>query len=163
MKNQQDKFIAEIFDPAVSSWTDIEKSVVFIEHEEFGEKAFSGETLAKDFQNKQNIVVLLKSSDTKAVIGFTYAEPTSKKETAYIRDTVIQKDFRHKHLLGILMNCMEEELKKRGYKYMERKAAVANDYAKNISKHYQGRILEQSEPRYTPYLDGQQVFFRIKL
>ena len=163
MTKSKDKFVAEIFDSVISSWKDIEKSIVFIEREGFGEKAFSDEVLAKDFQNKQNIVALLKSSETNAIIGFAYAERMNKKETAYVCDTVIQKDFRHKHLIGTLMNCLEEELKKRGYKFVERKAAIANDYAKNISKHYNGRILEQGEPYDTPYLDGPQVFFRIKL
>jgi ribosomal protein S18 acetylase RimI-like enzyme len=169
--NSKENFIAEVFDLAVLSWEDIKETVISIEREAFGDKSFSDDDLSKDFQDKRNTVVLLKQAGSNTIIGFTYAKPTEEidpseeirpeKEVAFIWDTVIRKSFRHKHLVGILMNSLEEELRKRGYKYFEREAAVANNYAANISKQYKGRILEQSEPHDSVY--GSQVFFRIRL
>ncbi len=81
-------------------------------------------------------------------------------ETAYIWDTVIKKEYRGKGLVGRMMDLLEEELRRDGYLFVERVAAVSNDYAENIMDHYKDRIVA-TEKRETKY--GSQVFFRIKL
>ncbi len=159
MLNQKNTYEVEIFDPTKRSWEDIKERIIFIEQEAFGDKSFSDENLSDDFQNANNVVVLLKDSDY--IVGFVYAEPANKEETALICDIVIEKKSRQKHLAGILMGGLEEELKKRKYKYIEMDTAVANNFAANISKQYKNRIIEQGEPHDSIW--GQQVFFRIKL
>jgi ribosomal protein S18 acetylase RimI-like enzyme len=163
MTHSNNTFIAEIFDPRFRSWNDVAETVIAIEREAFAEKAFSDEDLASDFQDTRNIVALLRSTDSDAIIGFSYAKPLDdeRERTAFIWDTVIREEFRHKHLVGVLMQCLEAELKERGYEYLEREAAIANGYAENISKHYKGRIVEQGKPHDSIY--GQQIFFRIRL
>ena len=160
MSDSLNNFIAEFYDPKVSSWENIKDKIFFIEQEAFGDKAFSTIELSKDFQDKKNTVILLKQPDSGFVVGFTYAEPLDI-DTAYICDTVIQKDFRNKGLIKILMDCLEEELKNRGYKYIEREVVIGNDYANNIMKHYKDRIVKQSEPHESTW--GSQIRFRIKL
>jgi GNAT superfamily N-acetyltransferase len=75
-------------------------------------------------------------------------------------DTIIQNEHRGKGLLGELMSTLETELKKRGFKYLERNALTANNFAENISKHYNDRIIK-SFPLDSRW--GPQIFFRIKL
>ncbi len=159
MFDQENNFRVEIFNSAKHSWEGIRERIIFIEHEAFGDKSFSDEDLSNDFQDENNVAVLLKDLDV--IVGFAYTESANKEETAIICDIVIEGQSRHKHLVGILMNALEEELRKRKYKYIEMDAAVTNNYAKNISKFYKNRIVEQGEPHDSIW--GQQVFFRIKL
>jgi len=163
MKNTQ-KFITEIFDPETQSFEEIKEDILSIEHEAFGEHSFPDEWFPRDFcKEKENVVVLLRGPASKKVIGFTYAKPITneKPDTAFIWNTAIQKNFQHQGLVGLLMETLEKELMKRGFKYMEREAAYNNGYADKIAKHYKGRIVEQSEPH--EVFHDTQVFFRIKL
>ncbi len=162
-------FEAEIFNNDPSGWMEIKEKIVSLEKEAFETEPFTEETLEADFLDSENIVVLLKDIGSKEVIGFTYAKPyepetedspAKPEETAWMWDTVIQKEYRGKGLLGILISAVEEELKKRGFKYLERNALVANNFAENISKHYKDRIIK-SFPLDSRW--GPQMFFRIKL
>lgn len=158
----------EIFQSDPDSWEKIKDGIVAMEEEAFGEHGFTAEQLKEDFLNKNNFIIILKS-DTDEVIGFTYARTPKDAEpifadvddeTACMWDTIIKKEYRGQHLLGSMMALLEEELKKAGYKYMERSALLANNYAENIQKFYQGRII-QSKPQDSKW--GPQIFFRIKL
>ncbi len=157
----------ELFDQTSLSWEKIKKEILALEQEAFKENSFNMEVLEEDFLDKNNIIVLLK--DAEKVIGFTYAKPMEPEtddspakpgETAWMWDTIIQKEYRGKGLLGLIMSAIEDELRKRGFKYLERNALVANNFAENISKHYKDRIIKSFS------LDsrwGPQIFFRIKL
>lgn len=169
MSDLKEKFVTEIFDPTKHSWGNIKERIIFIEHEAFGDKAFSDEQFENDFKNKNSTVVLLKNSNSN-VVGFIYAQSVDtvfsertgeNKEIAIIWDIVIEEKFRGKHLAGILTDRLEEELKKRKYKYIEMDARIENSYADNVAKHYKDRIVKQSEPHNSPW--GEQIFFRIKL
>ncbi len=158
---------AELFDNNASSWSKIGSQIITMENEAFGENSLSN-ILEKDFLDSTNIVVVLKNENQEAV-GFAYAKPSEPEtddgpakpgETAWMWDTVIKKDYQGKGLLGIIMEKLEGELRKRGFKYLERNALVANDYAQNIVKHYGNRIMK-SFPLESKW--GPQVFFRIRL
>ena len=159
MKDQA-TFTTDVFAPSTTSWKEIRERIILLEREAFEERAFSDEDMSADFSDEKNSIVLLKQDGSNKIIGFTYAKPESP-ETAFMWDTVIDKDFRGKNLVGMLMACLEQELKRKGYIYLEREAAVAHNYARNIAKAYKGRIMEQSAPHDSVY--GQQVFFRIRL
>jgi GNAT superfamily N-acetyltransferase len=162
-------FEAEVFDNNPSRWMEIKENIVSLEKEAFEEEPFTAETLEADFLDPQNIIVLLKGIESEEIIGFAYAKPSESETedspakpggTAWMWDTVIQKEYRGRGLLGVIMSVLEEELKTRGFKYLERNALVANNFAENISKYYKDRIIK------TFSLDsrwGPQVFFRIKL
>lgn len=160
-------FTTEVFEHNESEWKKIKSDIISLENEAFGDKSFTEEEFDNDFLDKNNIIILLKDGDK--VIGFTYAKPVEyyyperineKGETALIHDTVIKKDYRGKKLVGILVGKLEEELKKNNFKYLERHALVANNYAENISKYYKDRIIK-SEPHDSEW--GPQIFFRIRL
>ena len=58
------------------------------------------------------------------------------------------------------METLEAELRRRGYKYIERDTAVEGGYADNVRKNYAGRIIEE-QPHPSEY--GDQVFFCMTL
>jgi ribosomal protein S18 acetylase RimI-like enzyme len=162
-------FRAELFDPSIPAWLKIKDAVVAIEQEGFEIEPFTEAILETDFLEPENIVVLLKKGDSEEVLGFTYAKPFEPEtagspaapgETAWMWDTVIQKEYRDKGLLGVMMETLEEELRRRGFTYLERNAREANGFAQSITKHYKERIIE-SFPLDSKW--GPQVFFRIKL
>jgi len=158
----------EIYKPDRLAWESIKSEVVALEREAFGEKSFKDDEISVDFLNPKTTTALLKKGEH--IIGFTYARSLDDAkelgreseitETVYIWNTVISKEYRGRHLVGILMSTLENELKRKGYSYIERAAMVTHEYAAHITKHYADRILK-SEPVDTKY--GKQVFFRIKL
>lgn len=161
---------AELFDPESIAWDRIAPDVIRIEREQFGDGAFDEEYLADEFTDPENTVVVLIDTVSERVAGFTYVVPASlmdrvhsshKKGTAYVCDTAI--DFAHqgRGLVGAMMTVLEKQLRRRGYRYLERDAAVENGYAAKIERAYVGRIVTQGEPQLTEY--GLQVFFRIDL
>lgn len=160
MNKLEDNIVVEILEPSPYLWESFRDNIVSIESENFGENRFSDEDLKEDFINKNNTLSVLKLLDTGEIIGFTYARPENK-DTAFIWNTAIKKEFQNKGLIGLLMNSLEDELKKKGYKYIEREASVENNYTEKIKKHYGGRILKQGEPHDSKF--GRQIFFRIKL
>lgn len=159
----------EILKPSLANWELIKDKILFIEKEAFGNGAFGEEEMMTDFLDPKNIVVLLKDDTKEEVIGFTYSKPFEPEtddspalpgETAWIWDTVIQKEYRGRGLLGQMMSVLEVELKKLGFKYIERNALIANNFAESITKHYKERIIK-SYPLDSRW--GPQIFFRIKL
>lgn len=160
--------VVEVFSPNLQNWNEIRERIFLLEKQAFAALAFTSEEISSDFTNPNNTVILLKN-DKSEIIGFIYAKPveeaepervSEKGETAYIWDTVIEKEYRGRKLVGMLTGKLEEELGRKGYKYMERCAVVANNYANNVLKNYQDRIVKQ-EPIDSMY--GPQIYLRIRL
>jgi ribosomal protein S18 acetylase RimI-like enzyme len=163
----QDHIVAELVSPGPLAWAPLHHAILRLEHEAFGSKAFPDEWLSRDFQDTESVIVILKDTVSEKVVGFTYAKPEhgdtqeTKEDTALIWDIVVDVAYRRRGLVGRMLGTLETELRRKGYQYIEQEAAVANNYAANIAKHYKDRIVEQSEPHDSEY--GQQVFFRIRL
>jgi len=143
---------------------------MFLERQAFGDRAFESGYLREELIDPAHVVVLLTGEESSRVRGFTYAIPVTEIEphrarraadTAYIADTVLDTELRGRGLVGVMMSCLEDELRRRGFKYVERHAAVARGYAGKISKHYGARIEVQRRPNQSEW--GPQVFFRIRL
>lgn len=144
----------------IDRFCDLEKSA-------FGDSSMSKIDLASDLKNPSNIFIFLYDGET--IIGVTHAKPvtevyserTTDTDTAIIWNTIIDKDYRGRGLVSILMTRLEEELKRRGYKYIERFAAVSNKYAENVQKYYGSRVIETYANESPLY--GSQIFFRIRI
>lgn len=159
---------AVAFENNIDNWEQIKDRIIAIENEAFEVEPFPEDVLKRDFLDSDNVVVLLK--DESEIVGFTYAKPREPDtpddspakpgETAMIWDTVIDKRYRGQGLLRLMMEKLEEELRARGFKYMERNARIANNFATNIAKNYGDRIIK-SFPLDSQW--GPQVFFRIRL
>ncbi|GAC1514882.1 MAG: hypothetical protein NVS2B16_22300 [Chloroflexota bacterium] len=166
----QRRITADVFHPSMSAWLDVRADIMRIETEQFGDGAFDEEYLAYEFTDPANTVVLMRDTETDTVFGFTYAIPVGDVDparwappdhTAYICDTALDHDHQRRGLVADMMAVLEEELRRRGYRYLERDAAVSNGYADKIARAYGDRIVAQSEPHSSDY--GMQVFFRIRL
>jgi len=162
------QFTTELFQFTPQNWDSIEQDLLRIEDLAFEGKGYSEEIFRKDFARPEAIIVILRSPDHK-IIGYSYALPVNieeperedeKNETANIDSTAILPEFQGKGLVGTLVGRVEDELRKRHFKFLEREAAAYNGYADSIQKHYQGRILDSHdiESKY-----GPQRFFRISL
>ena len=143
--------------------------IVGLEREAFGHGAFSEGYLAGEFTAPENAVILLVDPDNDGVLGFTLAGPVewidpqrlSDNATAYVSDTIIAQAWRGQGLVGVLMDALEQELRNRGYRFMERDAAIAHGYADKVARHYKERIVLMDGPHDSEW--GPQVFFRIRL
>jgi Acetyltransferase (GNAT) family len=100
-------FTTERFQSSPVSWEKIKEQVIVLEREAFGDQAFTDDVISEDFLDSNSIIFLLKEKELDTVVGFLYAKPieyaepareSEKGETAYIWDTVIQKEYRGQHL-----------------------------------------------------------------
>lgn len=178
----QSNYPTEIYNPQTTPWESIKDNVVRIEHSHFGENAYSEEKLKEYFNRPDCTVALLRDPQTHTVVGFSYTTPAETEydeefhperleeleqldgKSAYIGDTAIDRSYMGKHLVEKMMRTLEDELVRKGYRYMERDAATANNYAVNIKKTYEanGRLVyAEPEPHKSKY--GSQQFFRMRL
>lgn len=175
-------YLSEVYNPQNTNWESVKDDVVRIEKSHFGENAYSAEKFKDYFDNPDCTVILLRDPATNTVVGFTYTSPAEQSydeefhperltelaeldgKSAYVEDTAIDKDYIGKHLVGQMMTALESELVNRGYSYLERDAAVTNDYAANIKKTYEanGRLV-YAEPEPHESIYGSQQFFRMRL
>ncbi|MBV9279025.1 MAG: GNAT family N-acetyltransferase [Chloroflexi bacterium] len=159
----------EVYRPSIRAWKEIRGDIVRLEREAFGEGAFEPWYLRRELNDRANVVVLMREGATGSVVGFTCAAPFvnveggggATKDTAYVLDTVIDERSRGQGLVGGMMRLLEAELRRRGFRFLERDAAVAHGYAANIAKAYAGRIVHQGESHESEW--GPQVRFRIRL
>jgi hypothetical protein len=148
-----------LFDPATQAWESVREAVLEIDKLCFGEKSFSEEYLKQTFEDPRDIVVLLKRAER--LIGFSSAIPDEKVEGAMYVDTtdIIPEEQGKKHVVAI-MQLLETEARKRGFRYLTRNAAVENGYADKVEKNYAGRILETGS---NDSEWGPQRYFKIEL
>ncbi len=160
-------YVARIYDPQACPWQSIAHQIMEIEREGFGRGAFSKQYLKWAFLEPTSTAGLLIGDDDR-IGGFTVAAGMGgiaanrrERETAYIVDTVIRRELRGRALVGLLMQMVERELKERGFRFLERHAAIANGYADSIRRHYGPRIIREAGPQPSEW--GEQMFFRIRL
>jgi len=173
---------AELLKPGENSWKTIRQDIMDIEHSAYKEEeTFDEETLQEDLENPTSIVAILRDTTTGKIIGYSYAQPTSvvypefyperkhAKNTAYITNTAIHPQYQKKRLLPVLLKKLEDELKEKGYAFIERDSADNREkvkekeetYADKIKKNNADRIIAEEQWSSEDY--GQQRFFRIRL
>ncbi|MDP3953595.1 MAG: GNAT family N-acetyltransferase [bacterium] len=173
---EETPYVLEVFEPTPEGWAVVKDAVVKLETDEFGEEAFEPELLEEDFLKPENTVVILREASMGEIIGFTYAEPLASmderdlrqvdreddgEKTAYVSDTVIAPTHRGRRLVGRLTGKLAEELAHRGFGFLERDAAVVNNYADNIIKNNEQGIIYAGEPEESKY--GPQRFIRMRI
>jgi len=158
-RESQPAVTTELIDHSTQSWGDIKGEILELEDECFGGQAFPESKLESIFNNPESIIVLLKREGK--IIGFSSALPDRDVEGAvYIYTTEIHPDEQGKGLVTSIVSLLENEARKRGYKFLTRNAAIGNGYAGKIQKNYEGRILEtyENDSEY-----GPQRYFKIAL
>lgn len=143
-------------------WSAIKDRIAAIEHECFGQDAFSQSELRLAFSGRRSLVVLLWDgpSDGGRLIGYTQAQPTDDPETYYIANTAIAKGHQGRGLVRLLMDRLYADVRTAGARYMERDAAIANGYADKIVRFHAADVLETLDHD-SPY--GPQRFIRMRV
>ncbi len=111
----------------------------------------------------------------KDTVGFTIAVPAlfayslesyycnriTSEDTAYIVYTAIDNQHKGHNLVGKMLKRQEEELKRNGFRFIERDIDATNiSYVNDTIKNNKGRIVKEetlNSPR------GSQKFFRIRI
>jgi len=144
-------------------WNTIARRVSELEHECFGQDAFSPSELRRAFNARHSLVVLLwhgQASDARALIGYTQAQPGDDDDTYYIANTVIAKSHQSRGLVRLLMDRLYADVRAAGARFIERDAAIANGYADKIVRFHAADVLETVDHD-SPY--GPQRFIRMRV
>jgi ribosomal protein S18 acetylase RimI-like enzyme len=144
------------------SWNTIKRRIVELEHECFGEDAFSPSELRLAFNARQSLVVLLWEGPSAGagLIGYTQAQPGDDPETYYIANTAIATSHQGRGLVKLLMDRLYADVRAAGARYIERDAAIANGYADKIVRFHAAEVLETLDHE-SPY--GPQRFIRMRV
>jgi ribosomal protein S18 acetylase RimI-like enzyme len=165
------KFVPTIFDPEHDQYDKIREDIwhlLKVNVDPQGVKLednpdFTEEKIKNYFLDPENTLVLLTDEEDGRIKGFTFAiydYDELEVRTAYIYTTKIDPKYQGKKLVVKLMDSLEAELIKKGYKQITRDARISNGYADKIQKTYGDRIIESKEHT-SPY--GSQRFFKIRL
>jgi ribosomal protein S18 acetylase RimI-like enzyme len=144
------------------SWSTIKDRIAELEHECFGEDAFSANELRLAFNSGQSVVVLMWEgpSDGDRLIGYTQAQPADDPTTYYIANTAIAKSHQGRGLVKLLMDQLYADVRAAGGRFIERDAAIANGYADKIVRSHAADVLETFDHD-SPY--GPQRFIRMRV
>jgi ribosomal protein S18 acetylase RimI-like enzyme len=143
-------------------WNTIEHRIAELEHECFGEDAFSPDELRLAWSGRQSLAVLLweGASDAGRLIGYTQAQPADAPETYYIANTAIAKSHQGRGMVRLLMDRLYADVRAAGAGYIERDAAIPNGYADKIVRFHAADVLETLDHD-SPY--GPQRFIRMRV
>lgn len=174
----------ELFYPPSASWDEewrkIREDVLAIEKAQFEDP--SPESLfIRRFQEPATIVVLLRDTKTKKIVGFTYSIPLLNyaagkgenfredierkdegRKTAYSMSIALHPHYTGHRLSPKLGDALEKFLKEhRRYEFIEFDATEKNGYAKKVYENSKDRIVSGPYPHDSSL--GRQVFFRERL
>ena len=185
---QQEKYarlVPEVFvhDRAHPERTEeVVDAMIAIEKIRFGDQAFTRDVFEDELINtvktrgnkgRTTTVVVVRDPKDNSIFGFTIADPADYiyqyesqerldnpniRETAYINDTVFRES--GTGVIKRLMPVLERELYSKGYRYLERDAAMANNYAPNIVKNNRDRVLYTHEH---DSVFGPQMYIRMTI
>jgi ribosomal protein S18 acetylase RimI-like enzyme len=143
-------------------WNTIKQRIVDLEHECFGQDAFSPSELRLAFNGSHSLAVLLWDgpADDSRLIGYTQAQPGDDPETYYIANTAIAKSHQGQGLVKLLMDRLYADVRAAGARYIERDAAIPNGYADKIVRFHAADVLETLDHD-SPY--GPQRFIRMRV
>jgi ribosomal protein S18 acetylase RimI-like enzyme len=144
------------------SWSTIKDRIGELEHECFGQDAFSANELRLAFNSRRSLVVLLWEGPSEGgrLIGYTQAQPADDPATYYIANTAIAKSHQGRGLVKLLMDQLYANVRSAGARFIERDAAIANGYADKIVRFHAADVLETFDHD-SPY--GPQRFIRMRV
>src|SRR3989338_6170917 len=148
----------EVFDIKKARFDDVKDDVMKIEGLAIDGKGYEEDIMREDFENPQAVIILLRNKDSQQIIGYVDATPASE-EVINIDSTALNPEYQRYGLVWEMMKELDEELKKRGYKYMTRDAKIEGGYAASVERFYGERIVEKSDHD-SDY--GPQRYMKIK-
>jgi GNAT superfamily N-acetyltransferase len=161
----------EVVDLSKSPWEWIRDEILELERAIFKEDAFEEEMLTEAFQDRDNIVLIMRDENGRA-IGYTWATPAQKTyeveadydvfagrtasvDTAYIYNTGLRPEYQGKGLVAELYSAQDKELLRRGYKRVHTDAKIEGGFAANLLKRNPGKVISNFEHD-SPF--GAQMF-----
>jgi len=145
-----------VFEVGGENWSEVEDTIMDIEEHAFEGKGYAKPLLESLFTNPNNIAVILK--DGGKIIGYSVAEKRSD-DTLYITSTALLPSHQGRGYVKFLMQLLDEEALKRGFKNYERHARSDNGYADSLEKNY--NVIEKGEDQQTPY--GTQRYLAVEI
>ena len=125
-------------------------------------REFAGSIISKQFLGDQSVVALLTKKSDHALVGFSKAHIyTDHPELANIQFTGIVNSQRGNKLVGVLIERLEDELRRRNVQFVRRQSRIKDGYADAVERHYGDRIVEKKEPE--PSDKDPKRFFKIRL
>lgn len=156
------RVLTELYNADENEWDEIWPSIERLEDECFPGKGLGEKYLKYVFGDKNNIVVLVRRG--RKIIGFTCGIPdTNVADAIYIDTTEITPSEQGQKHVVRLMELLEDEARRRNYKFLTRDAEVLNGYADKIVKNYGDRIIESHDHESEHSMGGVQRFFKIIL
>ncbi len=120
-------------------WEQIRSRVAVLEREEWGQAAFSEPELARQFLASNAVNVLLY--DGTRLVGFACSAPSrGGARTTYLWNILIARRYRGRGLVSKLMNTLEPQLRRQGYRFLGMDARVDNGFADAVARHYGPRV-----------------------
>jgi GNAT superfamily N-acetyltransferase len=144
------------FEAVSSEWSDIEEEIMEIEQHAFEGKGYTKELMKSLCNNPENITIFLK--DGEKIVGYSVAEKRSD-ETLYVSSTALLPSHQGKGYVKFLMDRLDEEALKRGFRNYERDARSDNGYADSLEKNY--TVIEKGEDKKTAY--GTQRYLAVEI
>ena len=159
----------EVYNPEIIPWRYIRKPIEDIDKVAIPKISFGSTLLKTMFVDPKNTVILLRSS--QKIIGYAVAKPIGEidrnrteenAETAYVSITALHPNFQRQRLVHPLLDALDEELQRRGYRYVERAARIAFGYARTLEEKYRDFIVNTKTEKH-PYLKEPMLYMRIRL
>jgi GNAT superfamily N-acetyltransferase len=138
----------------------------------FGIDGFDAGFIASHLMNVAGAAVIL-FNEGKAV-GYTAANSARSlyvsnvyylgrdfNKTAYLVNSSLRPEFQRKGLIWQMMEPLEEELRKKGYQFLDRDSKADTGYADKVIRHYGDRVVFARLVEDTMW--GKQQYIRVRL
>lgn len=151
---------AEIVGPSRETSERLWHTFAELERREWGKRAFPPTYFRKRLRRRDAVIVVLRAPDGD-IVGFITAIPDASTPGAlYVEDTLVDVPYRGRGLVALMSRALEDEGRRRGYRYLTRDAAIRNGYADKLERAYAGRVLERRDH---PSAYGPQRYLKLAL
>lgn len=153
-------FHADALTPSGETSERLWRTFAHLERREWGKQAFPPTYFRKRLRRRDAVIVVLSARDGD-IAGFITAIPDASAPGAlYVEDTLVDVPYRGRGLVALMSRALEDEGRRRGYRYLTRDAAIRNGYADKLERAYAGRVLERFDHP-SPY--GPQRYLKLAL
>lgn len=122
---------------------------------------FDEKEITEGLDHRRSVLVLLKRSDTREIVGYGLAVPTYNKTDVahYVANAIIPELQGKGHIVAI-SHAVEDGLRDKGFVKLTRETRVAGGYADKVRSAYGNRILKETK---TKNKLGDAIEFEIQL
>ncbi len=154
-----------------SVW-EVAKALEVVDKLNFGQNGFDAGFIVNEIMAPGGACVLLMDGDK--VVGYTaatsadfiynyYSHYRSRdpQDAVYITNSSVHPDYQHKGYIWLMMDALEQELRSKGYKFLDRDSKADLGYADKVVEHYGDRVVFALDEERTEW--GVQRYIRVRL